>query len=109
MTALALTTTTHAFVLLAAGRLRTRVWVYSGMLALTDSALAPLCHLRHGSRPDRRRALDLLASCPDGCTEALMIAHGFTIEQWSSWCASGLRQRKPSASSPEANQSRSRG
>jgi hypothetical protein len=32
-------------------------------------------------RPDitRRRALELLASCRDGCTEAIMLAHGFTI------------------------------
>jgi hypothetical protein len=45
------------------------------MLALTDAALAPLCDLRHGPRPDRRRALELLASCRDGCTEALMPAH----------------------------------
>ena len=45
------------------------------MLALTDAALAPLCYLRHGPRPDRRRALELLASCRDGCTEALMPAH----------------------------------
>ena len=25
----------------------------------------------------RRRALELLACCSDGCTEALMLAHGF--------------------------------
>src|SRR5262249_2531294 len=31
--------------------------------------------------PDRRRALELLAASRDACTEALMIAHGFTIEQ----------------------------
>jgi hypothetical protein len=30
--------------------------------------------------PDRRRALELLASCRGGCTEAIMLAHGFTIE-----------------------------
>jgi hypothetical protein len=42
------------------------------MLALTDSALAPHCHRRRGLRPDRRRALELLASCRDGCTEAIM-------------------------------------
>lgn len=29
----------------------------------------------------RRRALELLASCADGCTEAILIAHGFTVEQ----------------------------
>jgi hypothetical protein len=37
--------------------------------------------LRRRPKPDRRRALELLASCRDGCTEAIMIAHGFTIEQ----------------------------
>jgi hypothetical protein len=31
-------------------------------------------------KPDRRRALELLASSPDGCTEGLMVANGFTIE-----------------------------
>ena len=30
-------------------------------------------------RRDRRRALELLAGSADGCTEALMLAHGFTI------------------------------
>jgi hypothetical protein len=31
--------------------------------------------------PDRqrRRALRLLADAPDGCTEAIMLAHGFTV------------------------------
>ena len=48
------------------------------MLALTDSALAPLCHLRHGPRPDRRRALELLASCPQ-IGEALMLARAFSL------------------------------
>jgi hypothetical protein len=28
----------------------------------------------------RRGALELLASCPNGGTEAFMLAHGFTIE-----------------------------
>ena len=31
-------------------------------------------------KPDRRCALELLASSPDGCTEALMVANGFSIE-----------------------------
>jgi hypothetical protein len=31
--------------------------------------------------PDRRRALELLAGCQqEGCTEALMLAHGFSID-----------------------------
>ena len=28
----------------------------------------------------RRRALAVLADSPDGCTEAIMLAHGFTAE-----------------------------
>jgi len=31
-------------------------------------------------KPNRRRALELLASCPDGCTEGLMFVNGFTVE-----------------------------
>jgi hypothetical protein len=27
-----------------------------------------------------RRALELLASCRDGCTEAIMLARGFTVD-----------------------------
>jgi hypothetical protein len=34
---------------------------------------------RRRPNPDRRRALELLASCHDGCTEAIQLAHGFTI------------------------------
>jgi hypothetical protein len=38
--------------------------------------------VRRLPKPDRRRALELLADCPqEGCTEAIMLAHGFTIEQ----------------------------
>ena len=32
------------------------------------------------TKPSRRRALELLASCPDGCTEAILLAHGFTLK-----------------------------
>jgi hypothetical protein len=31
-------------------------------------------------RPDRRRALELLAASPDGCIEALTLANGFPVE-----------------------------
>jgi hypothetical protein len=41
-------------------------------------------------KPDRRRALELLASCRDGCTEALMLAHGFTIPQMVELVHAGL-------------------
>jgi len=41
-------------------------------------------------RTDRQRALELLASCPDGCPEALLIAHGFTSKQMVDLVGSGL-------------------
>jgi hypothetical protein len=34
---------------------------------------------RHRHRRGRRRALELLAASPDGCTEAIILAH-FTID-----------------------------
>src|SRR5262245_50420838 len=34
---------------------------------------------RVASKPERRRALELLAASPDGCTEAIMLAHGFPV------------------------------
>jgi hypothetical protein len=40
----------------------------------------PYRRRHHGPKPDRRRALELLAASPDGCTEALMFANGFTAE-----------------------------
>ena len=45
---------------------------------------------RHGPKPDRRRALELLAVSRDGCTEAIMLAHGFTIDQMVELVRAGL-------------------
>jgi hypothetical protein len=45
---------------------------------------------RRGPKPDRRRALELLASSRNGCTEAIMLAHGFTVEQMVDLCFDGL-------------------
>ena len=45
---------------------------------------------RHGLKPHRRRALDLLATSPEGCTEAIMLAHGFTVELMVDLCIAGL-------------------
>src|SRR6266567_627410 len=45
---------------------------------------------RNRPKPGRRRALELLASCRDGCTEAIMLAHGFTIEQMVELVNAGL-------------------
>ena len=46
------------------------------------------------TKPTRRRALELLASCPDGCTEAIMLVHGFTIEQMVELVRAGLATAK---------------
>jgi hypothetical protein len=45
---------------------------------------------RRRPKPDRRRSLELLASCRDGCTEAVMLAHGFTIAQMVELVRAGL-------------------
>jgi hypothetical protein len=46
---------------------------------------------RHGPRPPRVRALEVLANCGrEGCTEALMLAHGFTVEQMVALIQAGL-------------------
>jgi hypothetical protein len=42
----------------------------------------------------RRRALELLASCRDGCTEAIMLAHGFTVEILADMVRAGLATAK---------------
>ncbi len=45
--------------------------------------------------PDRRRALELLAASRDGCAEAIMRAHGFTIEQMVDLVRTGLATATP--------------
>jgi hypothetical protein len=44
----------------------------------------------HGLQPDCRRALELLAASRDGCTEAIMLAHGFTVELMVDLCIAAL-------------------
>jgi hypothetical protein len=50
---------------------------------------------RRHPKPDRRRALELLASCRDGCTEEIMLAHGFTIPQIAELVRDGLATATP--------------
>lgn len=47
-------------------------------------------HQLRGPKPDRRRALELLASSRDGCTEAILLAHGFTIAHMVQLVRAGL-------------------
>ncbi len=39
---------------------------------------------------DHRRALQVLAASPHGCTEALMLAHGFTLDLLAALVSGGL-------------------
>jgi hypothetical protein len=67
-------------------------------MALTDapsgrraSPCRPTPAARRLTKPDRRRALETLASCGlEGCREAIMRAHGFSIEQLVELVRSGL-------------------
>jgi len=48
--------------------------------SLAHDRRRPVRRDRRPKRPDRHQALELLAACPDGCTEGLMVANGFTVE-----------------------------
>jgi hypothetical protein len=45
---------------------------------------------RRARNADRRRALELLAASREGCTEAIMLAHGLTIPQMVELVRAGL-------------------
>jgi hypothetical protein len=50
---------------------------------------------RRHPKPDRRHALELLASSREGVSEAVMIAHGFTVEMMVELVRSGLASATP--------------
>ena len=50
---------------------------------------------RRSPKPDGRRALELLAASADGCTEAVMLAHGFSIDIVVELINAGLATAKP--------------
>jgi hypothetical protein len=45
---------------------------------------------------ERLRALRLLARCPNGCTEAVMMAYGFSIDFLAALVSDGLVTAEPS-------------
>jgi len=55
----------------------------------------PTPDTRRLPRPNRRRALELLASSREGCTEAIMLAHGFSIDMMVELINAGLATAKP--------------
>jgi hypothetical protein len=61
------------------------------VVAALDKRLFAQSACRHSQRP-----LDLLAGCPEeGCTETLMLARGFTIEQMVELVRGGLSTATP--------------
>jgi hypothetical protein len=49
---------------------------------------------RRGPKPDRRRALELLSGSHDGCNEAVLLAHGFTVPLLVELVRTGLATAK---------------
>jgi hypothetical protein len=47
-------------------------------------------HRKPGLSADRRHALKVLAASPNGCTEAIMLAHGFKLELLANLVLDGL-------------------
>ena len=60
------------------------------LLSCAPMARKPVRPKRRRHPPPRHRALELLASCRDGCTEAVMRAHGFTMRQLLDLVRDGL-------------------
>jgi len=79
----------------SAGRPLTGVtWYPEGHRPDPPAATGSMPHThrrRHrGPKPDRRRALELLAASTNGCTEALMLANGFPVEMLVELIRTGL-------------------
>jgi hypothetical protein len=64
---------------------------------------------RRGPKPGRRRALELLASCRDGCTEAIMVAHGFAVEMLADLIRDGADRARGGRQSVDRGRARYRG
>jgi hypothetical protein len=48
-----------------------------------------------GMSGEQRRALDMLAGSPDGCTEGALRAHGFTVRLLAAIVRAGLAVARP--------------
>ena len=70
--------------------------VYAGVLASRKRhgiLSGPMARRRF--KPDQRRALKLLAVSRNGCTEAVMLAHGFPVPLLVELVRSGLASAAP--------------
>jgi hypothetical protein len=54
----------------------------------------PMHSRKRSPPPTRRRALELLVRSPDGMTEAMLRAHGFTVEMLVDLVQAGLATAK---------------
>jgi DNA-binding protein len=52
--------------------------------------MSPRRRVHRRAKPDRQRMLEVLASCRDGCTEAILRAHGFSVSQMVEIINAGL-------------------
>ena len=68
----------------------------------------PTPRRRRAPKPDRLAALELLAACPEGCTEAVMLAHDFTVAQMVELVRAGLATASASAWSRAGTRRKSR-
>jgi hypothetical protein len=57
-------------------------------------AKGPHMNSRRGRKPNRRRALELLAGSRDGMTEAMLPAHGFMVDMLVDLIRAGLATAK---------------
>jgi hypothetical protein len=55
-----------------------------------SSTAMPTPRCKPSREADRRRALELLAASPDGATEAILAAHGMSVEQMVDLVRAGL-------------------
>ena len=56
--------------------------------------------IKRRTNVEQRRALELLASCRDGCTESMLLAHNFTVAQMVELVRAGLATATAASPSP---------
>ena len=60
------------------------------LLAASSSFPRPLPARRQGPTPGRRRVLELLSACPEGCTASILQARGVPVQQIVELVRAGL-------------------
>jgi hypothetical protein len=69
---------------------------YAPPRKLRPTESKPGCPVSRAPKPTRQRALELLAGCgPEGCSEHVLKAHGFSVEQMVELVRDGLASATP--------------